>query len=563
MKEKVAVVAHFDAGNLLDDNFKKVITCLELVFDKVLLVTTSDVEGASVAGFAKTTLIKRPNVGYDFYSYRVGIQYAKENFDVECLLITNSSYFLTSETQFLLLLQRMILRSKKYDVVGLTESRQFSWHVQSYMMLLRCDVFYSDWFSEFICRVNPLNSKIEMIFNYEIGFSTRLTENGINASVLYSPSWSAAFVAKIKWFKRLISISPARDVFNGNVLRAIGGVNWTHFAARELSDKYGLIKSEVFRTNPLAVDVGSIEVGLSVDIRNSIEKSLEKTVGQYQLSLDGLSRFCGRASALPLYRSAQWGLPRVKGVRVAVVIHLYYYDLLEEILSYLKNFAEPFDLYVTTPFEADVASIIDFSSVIANSVTVHVSENRGRDIGPFLSLYLTGCLDHYIAVLKLHSKKSKYSASGDEWRRSIYGSLMGSSLIIAKVINLFNTRNVGIVGPHQYYLSHDRFWGANQQTVATTLSALGVPPAHITSLGFFAGSMFWVSPKALAPLKKLPHSYLEFPEETGIQDGTVAHAFERIFCPLSRSLGFTTSSLELAGEEINDTHTLHHAVPVL
>lgn len=563
MKANVAVVAHFDASHSLSQNFRHILEALELVFDKVLLVTTCELEDGAVDEYPKTTLIKRPNIGYDFYSYRVGIHCAKKQWDVQCLLITNSSYFLTSRSRFTALLQRLVLESKHYDVVGLTESRQFSWHLQSYMMLLGREVLYAQWFSAFIHHVNPVNSKIEIIFNYEIGLSTLLKKNTVRTTVLYVADWRTEFVAKCRWLRRLMIISPVRHVLNGSVWGAVNGINWTHFAAQEISDQYGVIKSEVFRTNPLQVNVNSIKRGLSVSVMKEIEHSLVASRGHYQVSVDGLSEFCAGVSALPLYRSVLWGQPRADGVRVAVVIHLYYVDLLDEILRCLTRIAEPFDLYVTTPFEADVVSIIDHASSVASSITVHVTENRGRDIGPFLSLYLEGWLDSYTAVLKLHSKKSRYSAAGDEWRKSIYHSLMGSSLIVAQVIHLLKHKDVGIVGPHRYYLSHDRFWGANKSTVTKTLSALGVPSHQVATLGFFAGSMFWFSPKALAPLKTLPPSYFLFPEENGLQDGTVAHAFERMFCPLSRFVGLKTSSLELGGEEINDTRSGKNTVPVL
>lgn len=136
MKTNVAIIAHFDANHSVGQNFRRILTALELVFDQVVLVSTSDIDQACVADLTKTTLIKRPNIGYDFYSYRVGIEYAKTHWDVQRLLITNSSYFVTSSSRFGALLRCMMLESQHCDVVGLTESKQFSWHVQSYMMLL-------------------------------------------------------------------------------------------------------------------------------------------------------------------------------------------------------------------------------------------------------------------------------------------------------------------------------------------------------------------------------------------------------------------------------------------
>lgn len=169
----------------------------------------------------------------------------------------------------------------------------------------------------------------------------------------------------------------------------------------------------------------------------------------------------------------RFGVSKKKGVSIAVVVHLYYYDLLKEIRQYLGAIVEPFDLYVTTPFEGDVHKIIDDCAYLAASVTVHISENRGRDIGPFLALYLNGALDGYDAVLKLHSKKSKYSQLGEEWRKSIYDALMKDSFTVRKILQLIRHDHVGLVGPHPYYLSNDNFWGANRATVNNLLLKTG------------------------------------------------------------------------------------------
>jgi rhamnosyltransferase len=96
---------------------------------------------------------------------------------------------------------------------------------------------------------------------------------------------------------------------------------------------------------------------------------------------------------------------------------------------------------------------------------------------------------------------------------------------------------------------------------------LGVAGIHHTAdvipLGFFAGSMFWFNPAALAPLHAIPQGHLAFEPEAGQQDGTLAHAFERIFCNIARSTGYVTTSLTLGGEEIDSTATDCNTVPVL
>ena len=217
------------------------------------------------------------------------------------------------------------------------------------------------------------------------------------------------------------------------------------------------------------------------------------------------------------------------GVRLAVVVHLYYADLTGQISSYLRNILDPFDVYVTErAIRRCIPAIFDAFTGVAQSVTVALCENRGRDIGPFLSLYRSGAFDQYAAVLKVHSKKSRYSEQGSFWRDQLFSSLVGNSFAVKNILKLLRRGDVGIIVPHGYYLTHDEFWGANRSKVDHLLrSALreqGEP-----ELGFFAGSMFWFKPVALRPLKSIPEDDLKFEPELGIQDGTLAHALERIF----------------------------------
>lgn len=564
MSHNIVVVAHFDAGDNIDGNFSEVLLCLEAVFDVILLVTTSNISLTDVSSFSKLKLIKRPNIGYDFYSYRVGYECAVKNYDVASIMFTNSSYFVADSKKYIDLLIEMRDFSLSYDVVGLTSSNQIDWHIQSYLLLISGRLAITDWVSSFIGNIQPHNTKFEIILNYEIGFSQKMLENNASIKVVFQPSMAIKKSAYKLWLKKIIESASFFDWMTLRVFRNVEGVNWTHFAAAYIAKQYGLVKAEVLRTNPHKVDKQQILDECAIEHLTSIQAAIHRSSLHYRVAEEGLSVLVEKHGSLPGYRSVHFGVPRRKGVAVAVVVHLFYYDLLEEIKGYLGGIVEPFDLYVTTPFEGDVHRIIDDCSDLASSVTVHISENRGRDIGPFLALYLSNKLDRYDAVLKLHSKKSKYSQLGDEWRRSIYFSLMQNSFTVRKVLELIRHENVGLLGPHEYYLSNDNFWGANRLSVKNLLLKAGViTPEEEVSLGFFAGSMFWFSPSAISPLKNIPLGDLDFVHENGMQDGTLAHALERVFCSIARAQGYRTSSLKLAGAEINNTETICNKVPVL
>ncbi|MBB6408255.1 rhamnan synthesis F family protein [Mesorhizobium sangaii] len=528
----VAIVAHFDPNDRIESNFCDFLACLRSVFDKVVLITTSEI--GNLPPIDGIEAIKRPNIGYDFYSYRVGVERALRCNDLEHIALINSSVVLLDAHRLSDALRNMIKLCDSYDAVGATSSRQFGWHIQSYMMVLGRGVFSSEWFQRFFSNISPMNTKMEMILNYEIGFSSALVKNGVKVATLLSPASKAA-------------------------------VNWSHISASSIAQQFGYVKMEVLRDNPHEIDVQGIRDSATEERLKQVDEMVERARGHYQVGEDNLFTL-KRPEKLPLstMKTARWRLPHRSGVLTAVVVHLYYIEMIDEICDYLENIIVPFDVFVTTPFEGDVAPIIDRFAEVGASVSVYLTENRGRDIGPFVSLYRSGDLDGYDAILKIHSKKSTYSDRGDEWRNRLYRSLVGDSLIALRAIDLLRSGEIGIVGPHDYYLTNEEYWGANRDAVRDLLTAMDVHSAgDEPELGFFAGSMFWFHPSALRSLQRIDEEKLRFEPENGIQDGTLAHAVERVFCTIARKAGYRTTSAALKGYEIHHTETEKNNVPVL
>ena len=92
------------------------------------------------------------------------------------------------------------------------------------------------------------------------------------------------------------------------------------------------------------------------------------------------------------------------GARGGSVVHVSPEDTWLDIAGVMSRLAIPFDLIVTTVpgrerFVEPVKRDFPDADVI-------VSENRGRDVRPFLELLETGRLDRYRYVCKIHGKKS-------------------------------------------------------------------------------------------------------------------------------------------------------------
>ena len=70
-------------------------------------------------------------------------------------------------------------------------------------------------------------------------------------------------------------------------------------------------------------------------------------------------------------------------------------------------------------------------------------------------------------------------------------------------------------------------WSSNRAMTLELAGRMGVP-ADEFKLDFFGGTMFWVRPEALKPLRNL-HLAAEMPDEGGLIDGGLPHAVERVF----------------------------------
>ena len=98
-----------------------------------------------------------------------------------------------------------------------------------------------------------------------------------------------------------------------------------------------------------------------------------------------------------------------------------------------------------------------------------------------------------------------------------------------------------MIGPRVFRLprktySDDLSWSANRPMVLELAERMGVP-ADKFRLDFFGGTMFWVRPEALKPLRELRLAS-EFDEEQGLLDGDLPHAIERVLSTAVVAAGF-------------------------
>jgi O-antigen biosynthesis protein len=234
--------------------------------------------------------------------------------------------------------------------------------------------------------------------------------------------------------------------------------------------------------------------------------------------------------------------------RVNVHLHVYYLDLLDELLDCVRHIRSVDKLVITGPWrDSDIRPHLEDLTVRCRKVVIDAIDNRGKDVGAFLhAVHSHGLLDCDY-VLKLHSKRSKNPksyfdaisqlfqvsiADGDQWRRAIIEPLAGSAQRVEEVIGFFERDpSVGMVGPKHFITTAP---DVNMELYERVCRQLGAAPG----LPFVAGTMFWARAEAMAALLESAPGLAEFDLDSKAVEGGLEHVFERAFGALVLSQGF-------------------------
>jgi lipopolysaccharide biosynthesis protein len=210
---------------------------------------------------------------------------------------------------------------------------------------------------------------------------------------------------------------------------------------------------------------------------------------------------------------------------IAVVLHLYYTDLWQEIASYLTNIRQPFDLFISVPLNTSEKVIRDIIHCYPGAHILH-TKNRGRDIAPFIELLGVISKRGYSYGLKIHTKRSPHREDGDIWRQAIFKRLIGDEESVNRIIfSLKHIKNIGVIAPSGHLVNLKNYIDNNAYHMENLGRQLGLNIDY--KLSFCAGSMFWFKPQALSALLDLNLKYTDFEPEAGQIDGVLGHAIER------------------------------------
>jgi lipopolysaccharide biosynthesis protein len=463
-------------------------------------------------------IVERENVGFDVGGYKEGLERfgAERLREYDEIILLNYTFFGP-----VFPFSEVFERSETWDVDfwGLTEHGEMTphpfaaktvmpSHIQSHWLAVRRSLFDTEAFRTYWETMPLIESYNDSVEHHESRFTQHFERRGYTYEVAFPVSGYP---------------TPHPTLDTPGLL---------------LDDRCPILKRRLFFHDPLYMDDNAI-IG-----RDVIER-LEATDYPMRLVWQNISH-----TAEPRVAATNVTLTHVlpdvatgtgsgASLSVAVVMHVFYETMIDEMMGWVEHLPGTFDLYVTTTDDEKKQHIE--ARLAERGRTQHdvrvIASNRGRDI----SAFLLGCRDvllddRYDVVLKVHSKKSAQDGhSAGEWfKRHLMENLLGTPGYTRNVLDLFgDDESTGMVVPPVVQIGYPtlgKAWYANKKPAKALAKKLGIDVAFDATTPIAAyGSMFYVRPAALRPLLDADLTWEDFPMEGGYSDGSLAHVIERLF----------------------------------
>ena len=235
-------------------------------------------------------------------------------------------------------------------------------------------------------------------------------------------------------------------------------------------------------------------------------------------------------------------------MRTALVMHVHYMELLDQLLGYAASMPASADLIITVGSEDKKRYVEQATADLGRTVIVQLVKNRGRDVAALL----VGARDlvlGYELVCFIHDKKVtqiRPGTVGEGFALKCYENVLPTADFVANVIATFEREpRLGLLTPAppnhaDYFPIYSYAWGPNLERTQKLLKDVGaqVPVSGEKEVVAPLGSTFWFRPAAVRRLFELGWDWEDFPPEPLGEDGTISHAIERSYSYVAQDAGY-------------------------
>ncbi|TXR50871.1 rhamnan synthesis F family protein [Phyllobacterium endophyticum] len=532
MTKRIAIAFFYDDEGIVDDYMLHLLQSMQPFVEKTVFVSNGPLSNKSETSVEPLVdeVIIRKNEGFDVWAYKTAIErigYEKLA-EYDELVLYNHTFF-GPIFPFSEMFEEMETRHDDFwgiSIHGEMTPNPFTGigtlplHINSHFTVIRRPILSSKAFRFYWDEMPKIESYTDSILIHE----SRLTEYLANLGYTFSSY-----------------VDPAEYGSPYPVFIDI---------AEAMAKRCPILKRRLFFHDPLFHEFNAIDLPRAMRLieqesdydQSLIWKNIVRTTHPRTLNTT--------ASLLRILPDISLDSEMVtKGGRVAVCAHVYYVEMLQELLAATSNIPLEYDFIATTDSESKKASIeaeLRNRPGIKNIIVRIVEQNRGRDMS---ALFIT-CRDlflddRYDFVCRLHTKKSPQVGFAQSmlFRRHLMENLLHSSGYVKNLLGIFQDNPcVGLILPpivHISYPTMGNAWFTNYGNVKSILSELKikVPMDFNTPVAPY-GTMFWFRPRALRKLFHRQWKWEEFNKEPNHVDGGLAHALERTIGYVVQDAGF-------------------------
>lgn len=237
---KIAIVAQWSKDVVLSISTNRLISQLVICGYEVVLVSACERTESLILDSEiseRITILRKPNVGYDFGSWSIGLLTFPEIGKAKEVLLLNDS----NSGPFGPLADLLnTMNESPYDITGITDSPQHRYHIQSFMMHFKNNSINHKSMVNFWQNIRSQDNKLNVVLAYEIGLTSRAQRNGLYVGSIYP--WNILVDywvnSSVKAWQRLLDLGYPfikREVVRSLTAKQISNVVETRF--NESSEK--------------------------------------------------------------------------------------------------------------------------------------------------------------------------------------------------------------------------------------------------------------------------------------------------------------------------------------
>ena len=541
-KEKIKrliIFLFYDKEGIVDGYIPTLFEGLKDFYDKLCFVANGKLqdEGRRKVEKYVTDFLVRENKGFDVWGYKEGLEYygweELEKYDE--VILMNYTIF-GPLYPFSEMFEEMngkdldfwgITKHHKVDedVFGTCKYGYIPEHIQSSFLVIRNSLLKTKDYQDLWKNMPMINSYAESVGLYEVIFTKEFNEKGYKSGVYIDTN-------DLEGYTRYPLMMMSDELI--------------------INRRCPIIKLKSFSQNYMDILIDTF----GTCTLNSYEYIKEKTNYDTDLIWENILRTSSMSDIKKLMH-LNYILPTdyekneidISEDKILLIFHIYFEDLIDESISYIKSMPKNSDILITIP-NGKLKNILEkkVKELEYRNIWIKEIENRGRDV----SSLLVGAKDivmNYDYVCFMHDKKTaqlKPYCVGRDFRYKCYESNLSSKKYVKNILSLFKeNERLGMLMPappnhSNFYHTLGNEWVSNLENTQKLGEKLklnieiywGNEP--ISPLG----TMFWFRPKAMKKLFEYNWEYKDFPEEPNKNDGTILHAVERIYGFVVQEAGY-------------------------